>query len=392
MPRSRRVAHEFVIAARLAGRSLRRRLAQGAPAVTTDAGFRAELEPWLAALAGGTRVRPLVRQAAPGQPAVARQRLELAPGDQATVLAAGRVYLSRALDVWVSPALRLWCRLGDGPVFRGTRPTNTLTADRGGRLMLGSRFPGEWLDPVGSRCAEGREFAGPPASCRYWSCGGLVAWTSTRCSADSTRSGARPNWSGPSAAPGAGVPAPERWSHDWRIGPSEIFQTASAADGRSVLHCRTHADVGILQRDARWPLAPGTRLKWSWCVHALPSDLAEDTVPSHDYLSIAVEFDDGQNITYFWSAALPPETVFRCPLRCGGTSRPTSWSAADPPDSGAGSTRSATCTPTTGASSAAGPGSPAHLADRRERDAAWPRPLRYANIRLTNNERTLQVL
>ena len=46
----------------------------------------------------------------------------------------------------------------------------------------------------------------------------------------------------------------------------------------------------------------------------LPIDLAEDTVPSHDYLSIAVEFDDGQDLTYYWSAALPEGTVYRCPL------------------------------------------------------------------------------
>jgi len=59
----------------------------------------------------------------------------------------------------------------------------------------------------------------------------------------------------------------------------------------------------------------------------LPSDLAEDTVPSHDYLSIAVEFDDGQDITYFWSATLPPETVFRCPLPVWRDIETTSWSA-----------------------------------------------------------------
>jgi Protein of unknown function (DUF3047) len=109
-------------------------------------------------------------------------------------------------------------------------------------------------------------------------------------------------------------PAVDGWRHDWRIGASEVFQPALAADGRRTLECRTHADVGILQRDVRLPLEPGTRLQWSWRVSALPSDLPEDTLPSHDYLSIAVEFDDGQDITYLWSASLPEGTVFRCPL------------------------------------------------------------------------------
>jgi hypothetical protein len=49
-------------------------------------------------------------------------------------------------------------------------------------------------------------------------------------------------------------------------------------------------------------------------VDELPVDLAEDTLPSHDYLSIAVEFDDGRDLTYYWSAALPEGTVYRCPL------------------------------------------------------------------------------
>ena len=59
---------------------------------------------------------------------------------------------------------------------------------------------------------------------------------------------------------------------------------------------------------------PGTTLRWSWRVDQLPIDLAEDTLPSHDYVSIAAEFDDGQDLTYYWSAALPEGTVYRCPI------------------------------------------------------------------------------
>jgi hypothetical protein len=46
----------------------------------------------------------------------------------------------------------------------------------------------------------------------------------------------------------------------------------------------------------------------------LPSRSREDELPTHDYLSLAVEFDNGQDLTYFWSAELPPETGFRCPI------------------------------------------------------------------------------
>ena len=34
----------------------------------------------------------------------------------------------------------------------------------------------------------------------------------------------------------------------------------------------------------------------------------------HDYLSIALEFDDGQDLTWFWSCALPEGFSYRCPL------------------------------------------------------------------------------
>ena len=55
-------------------------------------------------------------------------------------------------------------------------------------------------------------------------------------------------------------------------------------------------------------------LRWSWNVEELPSAVSEDTMLTHDYMSIAVEFGDGQDLTYLWSAALSPESSFRCPL------------------------------------------------------------------------------
>jgi hypothetical protein len=46
----------------------------------------------------------------------------------------------------------------------------------------------------------------------------------------------------------------------------------------------------------------------------LPSKTREDTLPTHDYLSIAAEFDNGQDMTCFWSSELPVDTGFRCPI------------------------------------------------------------------------------
>jgi len=57
-----------------------------------------------------------------------------------------------------------------------------------------------------------------------------------------------------------------------------------------------------------------SRLRWSWRLDELPSRLPEDTAITHDYLSVALEFDDGQDLTWHWSCSLPRGVAYRCPL------------------------------------------------------------------------------
>jgi hypothetical protein len=69
-----------------------------------------------------------------------------------------------------------------------------------------------------------------------------------------------------------------------------------------------------LQYPIEAALDDDTVLEWRWRVDRLPSALPEHIQPTHDYLSIAVEYENGQDLTYYWSAALPVDTVFKCPL------------------------------------------------------------------------------
>ena len=87
-----------------------------------------------------------------------------------------------------------------------------------------------------------------------------------------------------------------------------------SGDGGPAIACHTHSDVGILQRPADLAFTPQTRIAWRWKVDSLPSRLREDTTPTHDYLSLAIEFDNGLDLSYYWSAKLPPETFYACPL------------------------------------------------------------------------------
>jgi len=312
----RTLAHELAVAARLAARATGRRLSGSVPPVASDREFRATLDPWLASLPPGLCTGHAFHWLPATQPPWFDTGIDLEPGERVTVLADGRVFLSRALDIWVGPAFQLWCRVGEhGPVFRGTRATNTFTAGERGRLWLASYFPGEWADPSGR--------LGTPAEGYAQVSGGMsvlaVKWARGTDVHQLFRDFARDT-----RVPGLvlaeaerfdqPVPVPEQWDYLWYLGPGEIFRPGVTDDGRPAIGCRTHGDVGILRRDARVALRPGTRLRWSWRVDELPIDLAEDTLPSHDYLSIAVEFDDGQDLTYYWSAALPEGTVYRCPL------------------------------------------------------------------------------
>jgi hypothetical protein len=107
--------------------------------------------------------------------------------------------------------------------------------------------------------------------------------------------------------------APVGWTYLWRLGDGSIYRDGEH-DGKRCIHMRTDGDVGILQYPIEAPLDDDTRLEWRWRVDHLPSKLPENIAPTHDYLSIAVEYDNGQDLTYFWSGALAQDTIFKCPL------------------------------------------------------------------------------
>jgi len=312
----RDIGHQLGIAARLAMRRVRRRGQSGDSGGFDPRGFRASLEPWVLGLGPEILAEHRFVDLPAREPPWYDTGVDLRAGDTLTWFAGGRVHLSRLLDIWVDPSFQLWARVGDtGPVFRGTRDTHTFTAIRDGRLWLASYFPGEWADESGRLGTPVADYArvsgGMSVLLLKWSGGGpagqrlrnlamapsapaLMRAEAQRLDADSA--------------------APPRWDYLWYLGGGEIYRSASREDGAPTICCRTHADVGILRHDAPLALEPGTRLRWSWRVDQLPVDLPEDTLPSHDYLSIAVEFDDGQDLTYYWSSSLPVGKVYRCPL------------------------------------------------------------------------------
>ena len=253
--------------------------------------------------------------------------LDLEAGAEVTTLASGRVWLSRALGLWVGPAFHLWRRVGAaGRIARGKRNTCTFLSAEGGRLYLGGVGPGWWKDINGGLGVEPRRYRTASGSMSVavieWDCatveglrrlteqgdvGGLLAAELDRLQTEQ--------------------PVPEGWHYLWELGPGEIYRQEDASGiaenpapadesppSGPVIHCHTQDDVGILQKAAAVPLTDSTRLAWRWKVDSLPCRYAEDSVPMHDYMSIAVEFDNGRDITFYWSASLPVGTHYHCPL------------------------------------------------------------------------------
>ncbi len=240
---------------------------------------------------------------------------QLDAGDEVTVIAVGRAVLSRELDLSFHPDIQLWYRVGEaGEVFRGTRNSHTFRVQGSGRLFLGNYFPGEWATRTGAT------FVGTDA---YRQMAGGLAVLVVRWSAQALQGLKRLAALGDVESLLASeidrlenpVKPPKGWEYLWFLGASEIFTAGAAApEHRSSIACSTHRDAAILYKDVSVPLVRDTRLRWSWKVDALPCELPENTLQNHDYLSIAVEFDNGQDLTFLWSSQLPVDTGFRCPI------------------------------------------------------------------------------
>ncbi|MEX2207122.1 MAG: DUF3047 domain-containing protein [Myxococcota bacterium] len=239
--------------------------------------------------------------------------MRFAKGDEVTILAEGRAIVSSEMGLSSRPRYALWSRLGRrGPVWTGTRDTQSFRCDRDGALEL-AIYNGEWKSPDGVLATPVEAYEGLTGEVQAL----VLHW----------RGEARDGLTGlQRVAPGEPLveaelarmanPAvrPAGWNYLWFLGQSETFRTLRPRDGRPSIGCQTEDDVAILRRSVSLPLGPDTEVSWRWRVTALPSSRPEDALLCHDYLSVAVEFDNGRDLSWFWSAGLPVETHFACPI------------------------------------------------------------------------------
>lgn len=232
-------------------------------------------------------------------------------GQKITLLSHGQVWLSREAGLALGPNVTLWYRIGDGLIARSPASSITFRAKEKGLLYLIVKPPGEWASQNGDFLPEhshvGAE-GGVLVAALVWSGDvdkGLGSFAANDETGIAKAELERQNNE---------KPVPKGWAPLWRLGETKMFAEETNDKGASLIACHCNNDAGILTYPVDIPFDKTVRLDWSWCVSTLPSRLAEDRLETHDYLSVAVEFDNGQDVSYLWSSCLPVDYAFRCPI------------------------------------------------------------------------------
>jgi hypothetical protein len=236
--------------------------------------------------------------------------LTLAKGQQVTFLLGGRLWLSREQDLWADPGVVFHVRTrGSRAIFNPMSNTGTMAAAHDGPLEV-ARSLAEFKDEDGEIATPRDAYqkievriyglalvwrndalTGLRSLLAHGDVGGVIGSEIDRL--------------------GSHRRLPQGWNNYFMLGGGPVIFN-DVGDGK--IACEPLKNAGILQRPVAIDLKPGTKLNWRWIVEELPSRFAEDQLTTHDYLSIGAEYDDGQDLTYFWSCALPVGKAFRCPI------------------------------------------------------------------------------
>lgn len=229
-------------------------------------------------------------------------------GQQVTFLINGKWWISKEYNLWAEPGIAFNARIGNNTPYNLGRNTGTMTATTSGELSI-ARSVGEFANEKG-------DIVTPKEI--YVQSEGFIEGVALLWEADALEGLYKLSANGDlCGAINSEIqrlqytpPIPKGWKDLFFFNSRGIFFD----NGKNKIRCISHKNVSILQKDVNIELTNDLKLDWSWNVETIPSPISEDNAGTHDYLSIAVKFDDGQDITFMWSKNLPKETVFRCPL------------------------------------------------------------------------------
>ncbi|EHH67781.1 DUF3047 domain-containing protein [Gluconobacter morbifer] len=205
-------------------------------------------------------------------------------GKRFAVRASGALLINKALSLFLQPKSGLWVRIGDkAPVRKVVFDTETVfEAWASGPVEVLAQLTPRWTDKTGNFMPDPRRHHP----------GGIGV---NVCASE--KEVTKPS-------------LPEHWEYMSSFGATNIFSGSS----NDIDVCTSEGDCCIIKTAVDVPLDRETLVSWSWMVEQLPSNLPEDLSVTHDYISIAFEFDNGRDLTYMWSKDLPAGHHFNCPL------------------------------------------------------------------------------
>jgi hypothetical protein len=206
----------------------------------------------------------------------------------------------------------VWIRIGeDGDLIQLASDQFTVEPDRSGELYLTIPPLGMyWESPAGKFPEDLSDLPAYPIAMDFiavqWSDNPAKILQRLTQADDDAFSLALQTLNNPKALPGG-------FSFLWYLGQSEVFERFDDGE-RSGVHGYANYDYGIIKKEVDLPLTADSKIGFDWLYTTLPPHGPETEARYHDYLSIAVEFENGQDITWMWSRFLAIEEGFRCPL------------------------------------------------------------------------------
>ena len=233
-------------------------------------------------------------------------------GQSFSLFAAGRIQWSVTNPArYGGPRFHLWARVTPGGrILNLSADSGSFTADVSGEIELGI-YMGMWRDAYGTLATSPDLYQRLSGALGCW----VVVWQdSAAVNLNTVLERPASEFLRPERARlNQPIYPPDGWNYLLETGLAEIFHEEAGPD-RRIITLDAHDDQGIITTAVDLPLSPTTILRWSWRAEQLPSTVAEDRTHTHDYFSIATEFDNGRDLTWIWSATLAPETHFHCPV------------------------------------------------------------------------------
>lgn len=253
--------------------------------------------------------------------------IRVAAGQAYSLFADGRVHWSaRDPTLYGGPRYHLWARVSPGGlIVNPTGESGTFVADVAGEIELGI-YMGVWKNAFGELATAAslyrRLTGGLDVLAIAWR-GDPVAALAAVCAGE-TDAARRTFFDAELARLRAPQVPPAGWDYLLDTGRADVFADAVGPAGERTIAVHSHDDQGIVCKPVDCALTPATRLAWRWRVTEPPSALAENSAQTHDYVSIAAEFDNGRDLTWIWSSRLAPGTHFHCPVGAW-SARETHW-------------------------------------------------------------------